>query len=258
MKIHTIPALETNYFWLLQPDPRKSGAYIVDPGDHLPVLRAIKGHKLVLEGIIITHHHWDHTNGIAALLQRFPVPVYGPDSAKIPSVTHKLYHGDTLSLPNLSLEVIGTPGHTLDHLSYLHRQTGAYTLFSADNIFGAGCGRLFEGTPKQFLKSLKRLITMPDDTKIYCSHEYTQQNLIFAKMLEPNNTAIDKRIREVEQLRLQRLPTIPTTIGAEKATNPFLRCHIDTIHRTAERYCGMTLTTDTEVFAIIRQWKDEF
>ncbi|HEY7883844.1 MAG TPA: hydroxyacylglutathione hydrolase [Cellvibrionaceae bacterium] len=194
MKISMIPALKTNYFWLVQPNRQRAEAYIFDPGDEPPVTRALQTLGLNLAGIIITHHHWDHTDGIAALLARFNVPVYGPDSERIPSITQPLNSGDTLNLPDFALQVLATPGHTLDHIAYVHTdETGLTHLFSADNIFGAGCGRRFEGSAEVYYRSLRKLAELPPTTLIYCSHEYTLDNIRFALQVEPDNQALQER-----------------------------------------------------------------
>lgn len=259
MKIHCISALETNYFWLLQPNPQNPNVYILDPGDHQPVVEIITQKQLRLQGIIVTHHHWDHTDGLDALCARYCVPVYGPDSAKIPQVTHPLHGGDTLDLPELQLQVIATPGHTLDHIAYLYRNDkGPDCLFSADNIFGAGCGRLFEGTAEQFLTTLKELAQLSANTQVYCSHEYTLSNLAFAESVEPDNQNIPKRIASEQRKREQGLPTVPFSMELELATNPFLRCHMPIIKRMAEAHFHTSFNSEVEVFAAIRQWKNSF
>lgn len=257
MIIHAIPALETNYFWLLQPNSASLNVYILDPGDHKPIIEIITQKQLKLQGIIITHHHWDHTDGIDALLQYYPVPVYGPDSDKILQITQTLHGGGRLVLPELTLEVIATPGHTLDHIAYLYRnELGPDYLFSADNIFAAGCGRLFEGTPAQFFLTLQSLAALPQETLVYCSHEYTLNNLAFAKILEPNNQGIVARIEDAKRKRALNIPTIPTTIALELATNPFLRCHTPAVKQAAEAHFKTSFSNEVAVFAAIREWKN--
>ena len=257
LTVYSIPALESNYFWLLQPVPEKPDAYILDPGDAQQVLDCLRRHQLNLAGIIITHHHWDHTDGINDLLAQFPVPVYGPDSQRIPQVTHKLHGGDTLELPDLQLDVLAVPGHTLDHLAYLHTDSEPTKLFCGDSLFAGGCGRMFEGQPEQMLASLNKLAVLPENTLIYCSHEYTLANLQFALKIEPDNKALTDRLQQTQQLRQQHLSTLPSTIALERRTNPFLRCHLPTVKAAAERHVGTLLTSDADVFGAIRRWKDQ-
>ncbi len=259
MVIYSLPALKSNYFWLVQPSADQPQAYIFDPGDEPPVTKALQEHGLELAGIVITHHHWDHTDGIAPLLQRFPVPVYGPRSERIPSVTHFLADGDTLPLPGFRLQVIATPGHTLDHIVYLHRdEEGQHHLFSADNIFGAGCGKRFEGSAAVFYQSLQKLAALPPQTIIYGSHEYTQDNIRFALAVEPDNAQLRARQVQVRQLRDQGQSTLPTRLDLELATNPFLRCEQPAVWRAAEKRAGRPLRSAVEVFDVLRNWKDAF
>lgn len=260
VRLYCLPALKTNYFWLLQPDEQVPEAYIFDPGDAAPVRDALQKHRLTLSGIVVTHHHWDHTDGIDSLLSAHPVPVYGPKSERIPQVTHTLSEGDTLTLGRLEFQVLATPGHTLDHIAFLLPRRGEQpaSLFSADNIFGAGCGRMFEGEPEVFLKTLKRLASLEAETRIYCSHEYTLANIAFALAVEPENAALQRR-RDSEQARRdQSEPTVPLTLALELATNPFLRTDQPAVAAAAETHAGATLATEAEVFAEIRRWKDHF
>lgn len=257
LTIYSIPALESNYFWLLQPSPMDRRAYILDPGDAAPVLACLHEHQLELAGIIITHHHWDHTNGIDDLLALHPVPVYGPASQRIPQVTQVLKDGDHLALPDLHLDVMAVPGHTLDHLAYLHTASRPASLFCGDSLFAGGCGRMFEGQPEQMLHSLSRMAALDEDTLIYCSHEYTVANLQFALKVEPDNPALLERLHDEQQKRDQQLSTLPSTIALERRTNPFLRCHLSQVRIAAEQYAGTPLTNDAAVFATIRRWKDQ-
>lgn len=259
LTVYSIPALESNYFWLLQPNPEDPAAYILDPGDAEPVLAALAQLRLRLAGIIITHHHWDHTGGIDALLAQHSVPVYGPASTRIPQITHSLNEGDTLELPDLSLDVIAVPGHTLDHIAYLYKgndRNNSIKLFCGDALFAGGCGRMFEGSPVQMWDSLQKLRDLPDLTQVYCSHEYTQANLEFALKVEPDNQLLQRRLLEVRGLRQAGQSTVPSTIGVEKDTNPFLRCDLPPIKQAAECHAGHPLNSDHEVFATVRRWKD--
>jgi hydroxyacylglutathione hydrolase len=263
LNIYPIPALDSNYFWLLQPDSAEPAAYIIDPGAAGPVITAVDSHQLQLAGIIVTHHHHDHIGGINELVERYNLPVYGPRSSRIPQVDHYLKEGDTLSLSGLHLEVMEIPGHTQDHLAYLYhpvpdQQPSAPLLFCGDTLFSAGCGRLLDGTAAQLYSSLQRLAQLPQDTMIYCAHEYTLANLRFAHHLEPDNQAISERLADVENLRHRNEITVPTHLGLELHTNPFLRTHVLAVKRAAERYQGRKLETPLEVFTVLRQWKDNF
>ncbi|WP_250464032.1 hydroxyacylglutathione hydrolase [Microbulbifer litoralis] len=256
LTISPIPAFNDNYIWHLQ---RGGEHWVVDPGDAAPVVEALDGKPL--DGILITHHHADHTGGIAALCKRYDCPVYGPGS--IDGVTHPIAAGDSLSVLGMPTEVIDVPGHTLDHLALLLREpaegSGAHIhLFCGDTLFAAGCGRLFEGTPAQMYASLGKLSALPPETRVYCAHEYTLANLKFAAAAEPGNNAVHNRIAEVEALRADNRPSLPSTVGEELATNPFLRCHVPAVARRAAECAGKENSDEVEVFASLRRWKDNF
>ncbi len=251
--VHAIPAFSDNYIWLFH-QSGENKAYVVDPGDATPVLEALDNLLLNLEGILITHHHSDHVGGISQLLSSQPVPVYGPNG--IPQVTDILVDGDTLAITNTLFQVMEIPGHTLDHIAYFNAHESL--LFCGDTLFANGCGRLFEGTPEQMSHSLSTLASLPMETKVYCAHEYTQANTKFALTVEPENQLLRQRAKEIDILRANNIPTIPTTIGAELATNPFLRVNERSIQQAASRYCHHTIANETEAFTQIRRWKDEF
>lgn len=255
-----IPALDSNYIWLLPVGDSaladEGDVYLIDPGDAAPAIAALEERSLTLKAILITHHHWDHTDGLDDLLAEHAVPVYGPDS--VPQVTHRVAEGDRLTLPGLTLSVYAVPGHTLDHLAYFQApgaQGESPRVFCGDALFAAGCGRLFEGTPAQALDSLRKLNTLPEDTRIYCAHEYTHTNLRFARSVDPDNSAISERLARVEQLRAQQAPTLPTAIAVERATNPFLRTHTPGVRSALD--LGEE-ASDIEVFAELRRRKDHF
>ncbi|WP_347329740.1 hydroxyacylglutathione hydrolase [Marinimicrobium locisalis] len=255
-----IPALDTNYIWLLPvgdaADAHEQDVYLVDPGDAAPALSALEERSLTLKAILITHHHWDHTDGLDGLLAKHPVPVYGP--ASVPQVTHRLTEGDRLNLPGLTLSVHAVPGHTLDHLAYFQApqtQGEPPRVFCGDALFAAGCGRLFEGTPDQALNSLRKLNALPPETRIYCAHEYTHINLRFARSVDPSNTAVAERLSEVEQCRARGAPTLPTELTAERLTNPFLRTEAPNVRQAL----GLGETANAvEVFAELRRRRDGF
>lgn len=250
-----IPAFNDNYIWAII-QPKTHEAIIVDPGDATPVLQFLQERDLTLTAILITHHHRDHTGGIDKLSQHTQVPVYSYEKATIPGSNKLVTEHQTLSFFNdeLTLSVILTPGHTLDHITYY----GNDCLLCGDTLFSAGCGRLFEGTPKQMYHSIQTLMQLPSHTRIYCTHEYTLANLAFAHTVEPNNSAIAERIREVEQLRVQNIPSLPSTIQQEQATNPFCRTDAADVIEAAEAYAQKKLTSPIDVFAALRQWKDNF
>ncbi len=251
--VKPVRAFNDNYIWLLQRagDPR---CVVVDPGDATPVLLALAEQGLELSTILLTHHHGDHTGGVRELLSHGPVPVYGPAGESIPEVTQPLREGDTVSLPELDLElgVFDVPGHTAGHIAYY----GGGMLFCGDTLFAGGCGRLFEGTPAQMYQSLEKLASLPEDTRVYCAHEYTLANLRFALKVDPDNRRLQDRVSEVETLRAADECTLPSTIGEERQTNPFLRSGDSSVKQHAESWAGERFTDPVEVFAAVRAWKD--
>lgn len=251
--VHTIPAFTDNYIWLFHQQGDRQ-AYVVDPGDAVPVLEALKQLDLSLAGILVTHHHPDHVGGIDQLLEQFPVPVYGP--AGISQVSVTVTAQDHLNIANIDFEVFSIPGHTLDHIAYF--AASEPLLFCGDTIFSNGCGRLFEGTPEQMWHSISQLSALPPKTKLYCAHEYTAANTRFALQVEPENQALQQRAKEVEKLRSQNQPTIPTVLATELETNPFLRAKTESIQSAAAQYGQCSIASVTEAFTLIRQWKDHF
>lgn len=245
-----IPALDDNYIWLIH---NGRHAAVVDPGEAGPVLAHLERYRLQLVAVLNTHHHRDHVAGNAELVRRVPVPVYGPRHENIATITHPVGEGETVHLSELSLElaVLEIPGHTAGHLAYY----GANRLFCGDTLFGCGCGKLFEGTPAQMYASLQRLAHLPDETGVYCAHEYTLANIQFALGVEPDNPALAAREQRDRQLRELDLPTLPSTIGLEKATNPFLRCAQPAVAAAAHRWAGHALDNPVEVFSALRTWK---
>lgn len=221
--ITPLPAFTDNYIWLVH---QAALAWVIDPGDATVVDRYCERHQLQLQGILLTHHHLDHTGGVRALQQRWDCMVYAPESdAAIYQQfdCQRVHAGDTIPLlpSRLTVEILALPGHTLDHIAfYLNRQH----LFSGDVLFGAGCGRLFEGSPAQMFASLQQIKQLPADTLIYPTHEYTAHNLAFASQIEPENADIKARLQHTLHLRAQQRPSLPTTLALELATNPFLRC----------------------------------
>lgn len=259
LTITPIPALDSNYFWVIRPNLDSQAVYVVDPGDATPVIDYLTHHQLTLAAILITHRHRDHIQGIAGLLERWPVPVYGPDSELIPQVTHTLGDGDLLRLTGITFRIIGVPGHTWEHIAYFAPPMDSKSspiLFCGDALFAGGCGRRFDGTAEIMWDSLQKLAALPDDTQIYCAHEYTQANLAFAAAVEPDNQELFTRFEQVKHTRAQGDITLPSSILLEKRTNPFLRCQQPGIKIFTENKTQQTLGTPAEVFGALRLIKD--
>jgi len=251
MQIVPIPAFNDNYIWLMH-DGRN--ALVVDPGDARPVQDFIAQNDLALRAIVITHHHQDHTGGLPAFAGQ--CPVFGPAAESIPGVTQPIREGDTVSVPDMgtTFKVLDLPGHTLGHVAYV----GEDLVFCGDTLFSAGCGRLFEGSPAQMRESLAKLANLPSSTRVYCTHEYTLANLAFAQAAEPDNPARDAWHAECEALRKAGKPTLPTTIGKEKAINPFLRVQEATVMEGLSGFVGHVPKDPTHAFAALREWKNNF
>lgn len=256
LDVRPIPAFNDNYLWLIRAPAAPDRALIVDPGDAEPVLAALADHGQDLAAILVTHHHDDHIGGIRRLLDRFDVPVYGPKKESIPGLTHALEDGDRVEIAKLGIEfdILEVPGHTVGHIAYY----GHGAVFCGDTLFCAGCGRLFEGTPAQMSGSLARLASLPGETQVFCTHEYTLDNLRFASAVEPGNAALNQFRASARSLRDQGKPTLPSTIERERDINPFLRCDRDSVKQAASRQAQRVVADPVEVFAIIRRWKDGF
>ncbi|MGB4467047.1 MAG: hydroxyacylglutathione hydrolase [Azovibrio sp.] len=256
LEIIAIPAFRDNYIWALRAGHE---AVVVDPGDAAPVLAWLAQENVALKGILITHHHQDHQGGVAGLLDRDPgLPVFGPAAESITGLNRPLAGGETLQVLGLPVQVWAVPGHTRGHLAYLLEDYQFEdALFCGDTLFGAGCGRLFEGTPEQMFQAMEKIAALPDNTRIFCAHEYTLQNLAFAALVEPENPAILARIEACERLRQLGQATVPSTLAEEKATNPFLRHGVQAVAaRARERNPEALLPV--QVFATLRAWRDEF
>ncbi|MGX5913700.1 hydroxyacylglutathione hydrolase [Aliidiomarina sp. Khilg15.8] len=259
MKIHAVPAFDDNYIWIVQAKD-SARCLIVDPGQAKPVLEFLQREQLQPEALLITHHHHDHTGGIGEITTAYECPVYGPASETIAGVTHPLHGGDTLTLGamGLTFDIIDCPGHTAGHIAFYTAQGTDPMLFCGDTLFSAGCGRMFEGNPRQFLASLQRLDELPADTRVYCAHEYTQANLNFACAVEPDNAAAHQHLQKVRELRAAEQITLPSTLALEREINPFLRCHLHSVQQAAEQHCQTELGDAVDVFACVRKWKDSF
>lgn len=261
VRIRPIPAFADNYIWLIDDGLH---AVVVDPGQALPVLEALKQTQLSLTAILLTHHHHDHVGGVAEILKNHPVPVYGPALEVLPSCDYSLTQGDRVDLdqPRMTLEVLDVPGHTAGHIAYTGLVTTAAgpqsVLFCGDTLFVGGCGRLFEGTPAQMLASLDQLAALPADTAVYCAHEYTLANLRFARAADPDNTALAAFENTCQAKRAAGEPTVPSTIGIEKQCNPFLRSREFEVAESARRWAKQPLETPVDVFGALREWKNGF
>lgn len=256
IQVINIPAFADNYIWLITNEERKF-AVIVDPGDAEPVLAELAQRQIEPLALLITHHHRDHVGGIAKLLEVYPhLKVYGPARESIPLMTHPLAAGDTVELAELNarFQVLDVSGHTAGHIAYY----GEESVFCGDTLFGCGCGRVFDGSLDALHAALQRLAKLPAPTLVYCAHEYTIDNIGFAKWVEPDNKDLDARLEECWQLQegTPKRATVPFTLGHEFTTNPFLRTHIPEVIAKAEKVAGRELQTQAEIFATLRIWKD--
>lgn len=272
--IEAINAFNDNYIWAIRSSSNNAVA-LVDPGDSSTCLDYIKQHNLVLDSILVTHHHQDHVGGIAKLLnyannKNHTVTVYGPAEENIEHIDKKLSENDKVILTALDCQftVLDLPGHTLGHIAYLNNSslTKQPILFCGDTLFSGGCGRVFEGTHQQMYNSINKLANLADNTLVYCAHEYTQANIAFALEVEPMNESLQEYATEVKTLRLANKRTIPSLLSREKLINPFLRCTEPNIILAAEKYKknlfknngSKKQSSAIAVFSAIRQWKDQF
>lgn len=253
VEISPIQVLGDNYVWILGAADSER-VVVVDPGSGPPVVAELKARGQQPAAILLTHHHGDHVGGVASLLDRWPVPVYGPARESIAEVSRPVRGGDRVDFPALGviLDVIDVPGHTIGHVAYV----GDGFVLCGDTLFAGGCGKIFEGTAEQMVSSLDALGSLPATTSVFCAHEYTESNLRFAAEVEPDNPALIRRRKQVGELRAAGLPTVPSTVAEELRTNPFLRCDVPAVAEAAERRAGRTLSDRVEVFAVVRAWKD--
>jgi hydroxyacylglutathione hydrolase len=254
--IEPIPAFRDNYIWLLT---RGRRAAVVDPGSADPVRELLAARGLTLEMILVTHHHADHTGGVAALAAATSATIMGPAREDIATGgvgLQRLREGDTVAVLGCALRVLDVPGHTAGHIAF--HAPGLQAVFCGDTLFAGGCGRLFEGTPAQMLDSLTRLARLPGATRVYCAHEYTLANLRFAREVEPDNAALAQRQQACTRLREQALPTVPSTVDDERATNPFLRVDEPAVRAAADRRQRGASRSGVETFAALRAWKNAF
>jgi hydroxyacylglutathione hydrolase len=253
LQIRPVPIFSDNYVWILQREG-SNRVVVVDPGDGKPVIEALGRNELEVAAVLITHHHQDHIGGLPELIRCFHPPVYGSAAESVAGVDHPVAGGDRIMLPHLELEleILALPGHTSGHIGYV----GAGCAFVGDTLFAGGCGRVFEGTMEQMHHSLTQLAGLSPETMVYCAHEYTVANLRFARAVEPGNSVLAQRLEAAETARAVAQPTVPSTIGYELQTNPFLRCGESSVQASAASHEGRTLATPSEVFAVLRGWKD--
>lgn len=259
LKIIPIPAFKDNYIWLIHDGEQ---AIIVDPGDATPVFSILENLNLNLQTIFVTHHHHDHIDGVTDLLEKYPnAQVYAPSLDKYAFKHYPINEPNTIYLEHFKLhfKIIAVPGHTLGHIAYYAEYTDSQNnleniLFCGDTLFAAGCGRIFEGTYKQLYDSLQKLAKLPAETKVYCTHEYTQNNIEFALSIEPNNQTLIERYHETKHNRALDIPSLPSTIRLERNTNPFLRCYSEEI----KNLINQKNAEDLEVFRTIRELKNNY
>lgn len=254
MNIVGLPALVgtyDNYIWIMH---NAHNAWVVDPGESQQVIGYLEKKQLSLQAILVTHQHFDHVDGIADILTQYPnAVVYGPEKSNHPTIQIKCKQGDTIKLSDeLAFNVLDTPGHTKDHIAFYNNKT----LFCGDTLFTAGCGRILGGTVEQFSESILKLRELPDDLGFYCGHEYTQTNLDFSALVEPENMALQQRIRETNIAYPSEHAGPQSTLGEEKATNPFLR--FDNPELKTKLIARGANDSASSLFAHLRTWKDEF
>ena len=254
LEIFAIPAFTDNYIWALRKDKQ---LVVVDPGDPNAVKDVLLRDNLDLIAILITHWHPDHTGGLLELSKEKTIPVYGPKGGHIEGITNELGENDQITILGNTFKVFETPGHTLDHISYFSDQENPI-LFCGDTLFSGGCGRLFEGTPTQMYNSLSKFSSLPEETKVFCTHEYTLSNLNFAVEVEPTNKELLKYYEEVSNKRNNNEITLPSNIKLEKNINPFLRSSESSIKKSAEKYSSKSNLDNIETLSVIRSWKDNF
>ncbi len=255
-EIFPIPAFRDNYIWTIVSDDGR--CCVVDPGDAAPVIEYVQNQQLTLSDILVTHHHPDHTGGLPALIEKYSPAVYGPNGSRITGINTFVEERGQVEVFNYQFSVLEVPGHTLDHVAYHCADAKPPILFCGDTLFAAGCGRLFEGSPAQMVNSLKKLAELAPTTRVYCTHEYTLANLRFAQAAEPDNSVLSNRVSEETQKRDKGMPTLPSTIALELATNPFLRFGEPKLAGAAATRLGRRPSDAVEVFATLRSWKDNF
>jgi len=257
LTVTPISAFDDNYIWVIS-QASHSFVYVVDPGDAEVVIRHLKEHKQVLAGVLITHHHEDHTGGLERLIEysAHELEVFGPANENIAHIKTPISTQKEVTLSKLTstAKIISVPGHTLGHIAYLIENH----LFCGDTLFSGGCGRIFEGTPTQMHHSLQALAKLPLNTQVYCAHEYTLSNLKFALAVDKENEALAAHNTYCNAQRNLGKPTLPSNIELELSINPFLRCHTRTIQRSVCSRFEVNHSDNVTIFGLLRQWKDNF
>ena len=252
LSVEPIKAYTDNYIWLVSTN---EGSIVVDPGESKEILNLIDTNEIDLKGVLITHHHYDHTNGLLDLTNKINLEVYGPK--KIEGINNIVEESDKFSLIGIDFEVIEIPGHTLDHLAFFSSNNKDPILFCGDTLFAGGCGRVFEGTFEQMFKSLKKISNYPKETKIFCGHEYTLSNLKFALEVDEDNKELADEYINVKKLISSDIPSLPTNLNKELKVNPFLRCNeINIKNKVIDKFD--IIDDELEVFTALRKWKDNF
>ena len=252
LSVEPIKAYTDNYIWLVSTN---EGSIVVDPGESKEILNLIDSNKIDLKGVLITHHHYDHTNGLIDLTNKMNLEVYGPK--KIEGINNIVKESDKFSLIGIDFEVIEIPGHTLDHLAFYSSNNRDPILFCGDTLFAGGCGRVFEGTFEQMFKSLKKISNYPKETKIFCGHEYTLSNLKFALEVDKDNKQLSDEYINVKKLISSDIPSLPTNLNKELKVNPFLRCNeINIKNKVIDKFD--IIDDELEIFTALRKWKDNF
>jgi hydroxyacylglutathione hydrolase len=257
VKVIPVPVLQDNYSYLII-DEAEGVAGVVDCAEVPPVMDAARAEGVTIVAVLATHHHYDHVGGNEEIARQIPVRIYGnaDDEGRIPALTDGVREGDGVYIGKLMASVLLIPAHTSGHIAYHFARERA--VFTGDTLFAAGCGRLFEGEPAQMMASLGKLNELPEETRVYCGHEYTVKNLEFASTLEPRNKAISDKLAWARARRRERQPTIPSTIGSERATNPFLRTRSPELRESILERVPEAGNDDVRIFAATRRLKDEF
>jgi hydroxyacylglutathione hydrolase len=253
LSIEPIKAFEDNYIWLLTTN---EGSIVIDPGESSKIKSLIDNNEIDLKGILITHHHYDHTNGLNDLSDNGMLDIYGPEN-NIVEINKRVKDSDRISIIGLDFEIIEVPGHTLDHIAFYSFNENMPILFCGDTLFSGGCGRVFEGTHKQMYDSLNKLASLPKHTKVYCGHEYTLSNLKFAIEVDTENKDLLDEYNHVKKLNISKNPSLPSTLDKELKINPFLRCNNMSIRNKINKEFNVS-GDDFEIFTALREWKDNY
>jgi len=253
LSVEPIKAFQDNYIWLVTTN---EGSIVIDPGESKEIINLIDENKIDLKGILVTHHHFDHTSGIIDLLKKGEVDIYGPKN-NISEINKRVKGLDHINIIGIDFEVIEIPGHTLDHIAFYSFNDNNPILFCGDTLFAGGCGRVFEGSFEQMFNSIKKLSKLPEHTKIYCGHEYTLSNLKFALEVDSENKYLKEEYQKVSKLIDLNIPTLPSDLEKEFKVNPFLRCDEKPIKDKINSKFSIS-GNEFDTFTALRKWKDNF